>query len=431
MPTVSEPSEAAAEVISSGSQLHGRPIRVLMLTDCFPKPNNPTLGVWAMQQARGLVQTGAEVRVISPTPWLPKFLNFHPKIKRMNACPSRHDFGELPVQYPRWPYYNVAIHQLQKNPSAVVGFAEKFLRHALRKTVEDWKPDVVFAHHTIPAGPVVLWIKRTFGIPFITMDLDFGTVENARVFPSRRRVFAATAQHAHAATGAAKKISDSMREQFPARVNMPLYMGAEPIDPAVLSQPRPPGWASRQVVFSAAGFFERKAIPELVQAFAIVARRRPEVILRIAGDGRCKPQIQAAIAESGVADRIFLLGSLAHSQVIQEMVWSDLFMLIGWAEPFATVYLEAMSAGKPIICCNDGGICDVITDGREGRAVPPHDVPAAASALEQLLADSALRQQMGNAAFDLFERRLNSRSTALETLSLLHAAASSNAAQSG
>jgi len=343
----------------------------------------------------------------------------------MTDCPATFNWGEFLAEYPRWPYYNVPIHQLQKNPNAVLGFARLFLRGHLRRTIESWKPDVVFLHHTVPAAPVALWIKKTFGTPFVTQDHDFGSIENARVYPSRRKVFTQTAAQAHSMTAVARRITDSMAQQFPARLNVPLYMGTAAVHAGLRSKPRPAEWADKHVVFSAAGFFERKAIPDLVRAFAIIARKRSNVILRLGGDGPFKPQVLAAIEDSGVSDRIHLLGSLSHEQVMQEMVWSDLFMLIGWAEPFAIVYLEAMSAGKPIICCNDGGICEVMTDGREGRAVPPHDIPAAAAALEQLLSDDALRLEMGQAAYELFERRLNIKSTALETLSLLHAAASS------
>ena len=88
------------------------------------------------------------------------------------------------------------------------------------------------------------------------------------------------------------------------------------------------------------------------------------------------------------------------------MVWADCFALVGWDEPFATVYLEAMAAGKPIICCNDGGINDVIQDKVHGLTVPPKDVEATAKALEQMLANPEQRQKMGKEAKILIERSL-------------------------
>jgi glycosyltransferase involved in cell wall biosynthesis len=83
-----------------------------------------------------------------------------------------------------------------------------------------------------------------------------------------------------------------------------------------------------------------------------------------------------------------------------------LFALIGWDEPFATVFSEALSAGKPVICCNDGGITDVLKDEVHGLTVPPRDLEAAAGALGRLLSDPALRERMGKAGAELFEKSL-------------------------
>jgi glycosyltransferase involved in cell wall biosynthesis len=93
-----------------------------------------------------------------------------------------------------------------------------------------------------------------------------------------------------------------------------------------------------------------------------------------------------------------MVGKLPHSQVLQEMVWSDCFALVGWDEPFATVYLEAMAAGKPIICCQDGGITDVVVDGIHGYTVPPRDINATTAALTRFLENTANLKTMGRNA---------------------------------
>jgi len=407
-----------------------RPLRVLLLTDVFPKPSNLQHGVWALVQAQGLQEAGADIRVASPNPWVPRVLGrLHVKARRLTDCPSQYDWGTLHVDYPRWPYYNIGgrAPMLRRWPSPLIACAKPFLHGYFRRLFRSWTPDVLFVHHTVPAGKVAVWIKREFGIPFVTQDHDFGSIEDCRLFTNRRRAFATVAGEVATATAVVKRMSDSMREQFPARWNVPLYMGTKAIDPSLATVPRPAECASKLVVFSAAVLYERKAMPDLVRAFAIVAKRHPNVVLRIGGDGPCMPQVMAAVAESGVADRITLLGNLTHPQIMQEMSWCDIFMLTGWDEPWGVVYLEAMSAGKPIICSNDGGICEVVQDGREGRTVPPRDVPAAAAALEQMVADRAMRERMGRDALDLFNSRLEISGIARETLDILREAAHSAA----
>ncbi len=59
--------------------------------------------------------------------------------------------------------------------------------------------------------------------------------------------------------------------------------------------------------------------------------------------------------------------------------------------------LEAMAAGTPIIASDIGGFADVLEDGVEGLLVPPRDAQALATAMDRLLSDDALREQMGRA----------------------------------
>jgi glycosyltransferase involved in cell wall biosynthesis len=88
------------------------------------------------------------------------------------------------------------------------------------------------------------------------------------------------------------------------------------------------------------------------------------------------------------------------------MVWCDLFAHIGINEPFAPVFSEAMMAGKPIIFASDGGINDVARDGVHGLSVAPNDENAAAAALDRLLTDSALRNQLAASATELAHAKL-------------------------
>ena len=68
-----------------------------------------------------------------------------------------------------------------------------------------------------------------------------------------------------------------------------------------------------------------------------------------------------------------------------------------WAEPCATVVLEAMLGGVPVIASSNGGMPDMILDGETGVLVPPGDASALRGAIERLLADPELRARLGTA----------------------------------
>jgi glycosyltransferase involved in cell wall biosynthesis len=69
-----------------------------------------------------------------------------------------------------------------------------------------------------------------------------------------------------------------------------------------------------------------------------------------------------------------------------------------WPDPSPTVVMEAMVAGVPVVATRVGGIPDIVAEGETGLLVPPGDATALSQAMNQLLNDPTLRQQMGAAA---------------------------------
>ncbi len=76
----------------------------------------------------------------------------------------------------------------------------------------------------------------------------------------------------------------------------------------------------------------------------------------------------------------------------------DLVLLPSRSEGLSQALLEAMALGKPVIASNDAGNRDLVTDGIDGRLVPPLDPRAWAKVIEDLLADRQLTGSLGEAA---------------------------------
>jgi glycosyltransferase involved in cell wall biosynthesis len=72
-------------------------------------------------------------------------------------------------------------------------------------------------------------------------------------------------------------------------------------------------------------------------------------------------------------------------------------------EAFPIVNLEAMQHGLPVVSTPEGGIRDIITNGKTGFMVPQRDSTALADKLEILVQDPGLRKQMGEAGKRKFE----------------------------
>ena len=157
----------------------------------------------------------------------------------------------------------------------------------------------------------------------------------------------------------------------------------------------------------------RKGIETLVPAFTELVRRMPDATLVVAGPdtvgvtGRTSQQqwMSDTWAAAGVAaDRVRQLGPVSPGDLPALYSAADVMVAPSPYEAFGLVYLEAMACGTAAIGCAAGGVPEIITDGITGRLVPPGDAPALASAMEQLLADAALRRRLSAAGRAAVER---------------------------
>lgn len=74
-----------------------------------------------------------------------------------------------------------------------------------------------------------------------------------------------------------------------------------------------------------------------------------------------------------------------------------------------TTILEAMAVGRATVCTRTAGQTDVIVDGETGRYVPPGDVAALRTVIEELIADPETADAMGRAARDVAKARMDVR----------------------
>ncbi|MGB3906197.1 MAG: glycosyltransferase [Anaerolineae bacterium] len=135
-----------------------------------------------------------------------------------------------------------------------------------------------------------------------------------------------------------------------------------------------------------------KGLEYLIRAMRYVNAR-----LLVVGSGPMAQAWQSLAADLGLADKVFFVGQ--HVEDLPAYYQAcDLFVLPSShrSEAFGMVQVEAMACGKAVICTELGtGTSYVNIDGETGLVVPARDADALARAINRLLADEALRTEMG------------------------------------
>ncbi|MEO6183897.1 MAG: glycosyltransferase family 4 protein [Verrucomicrobiota bacterium] len=128
----------------------------------------------------------------------------------------------------------------------------------------------------------------------------------------------------------------------------------------------------------------------------------------IFGDGSHRPYCEKLCRRLKLDDRVQFMGFVPQEE-LKNVYRECSVMAISsvWPEPFATIGMEAMSYGIPVVAFDAGGIKDWLLDGQNGFLVPWMDCGQFAARLEQLLKDKSLARQMGQRGLKLVEEKFS------------------------
>jgi glycosyltransferase involved in cell wall biosynthesis len=153
------------------------------------------------------------------------------------------------------------------------------------------------------------------------------------------------------------------------------------------------------------GWLDRaKGVMDLLEACRALSGQKL-FTLELAGEGDVSEAVRSFIVQSGLGNRVSLLGWLQGDKVGQALARADVFVLPSWSEGLPNAMIEAMAARVAIVVSRVGSIPDVLVDGRDALLVPPRDVGALASALARVIDSWELRVSLADAAFAVAEQQ--------------------------
>ncbi|MGW3473166.1 glycosyltransferase, partial [Saccharopolyspora sp. NPDC000995] len=148
---------------------------------------------------------------------------------------------------------------------------------------------------------------------------------------------------------------------------------------------------------------EEKHIDDLLRAMALLRTKTP-TRLEIVGDGRKRVAHEQLAVELGIADRVIFHGFLSEEELLDAYARADLFCMPSTADLQSLATMEAMSAGTPVVLANAMALPHLVQPGQNGWLFPPRDVPALASAIDDVISDRVTIDRMGAASERLVSR---------------------------
>lgn len=162
-----------------------------------------------------------------------------------------------------------------------------------------------------------------------------------------------------------------------------------------------------------------KGLPWLVEAAA-----RIDAAVVIAGDGPERASLEKLARSLGAP--VHFPGHLTHADLVTHLHACELlvFPSVERSEAFGMSMMEAHCCGKPVVATMLGtGVEFINQQGKTGLNVPPRDAEALAGAVNQLLADGASREAMGQYAAARIRREFDGGILAKQELNLYQEAA--------
>jgi glycogen synthase len=192
---------------------------------------------------------------------------------------------------------------------------------------------------------------------------------------------------------------------------------------------------------------KQKGILHLVNA---IRSFRPGVQVVLCAGAPDTPEIGRAMTDAVAAARastanpiIWIPEMLPREKVIALYTHADIFVCPSIYEPFGIINLEAMACETPVVASAVGGIPEVVSHGETGLLVPaetldPSEVEPRhpeqfardlAMAVNALLADPALRADMGRRARERVEQQFSWTAIARQTLAFYEQVIAQHSAQ--
>lgn len=280
---------------------------------------------------------------------------------------------------------SVEVFRWQKVPSTIEAMKELWRR---RRSYDE-----ILVSHLLPVGTAawLLWplTRKDYVVVVHGMDFDLAR-RNPWKFLLTKEILRCKAVVANS-----QALADEV-EAFVGKKPVVIYpcVSDELIEAAAVIGPKPA--TDTVTLLTVARLVERKGHLKVLRAMKELPGH---VRYKIVGDGMMRKDIEKAIADLGLRDRVELLQNIGDGKLPELYRSADIFVMPTTKtskdrEGFGIVYLEAQLFELPVVATNHPGVDEAVCDGETGMLIEDsHE--ALVAALRRLVEDAQMRSRLG------------------------------------
>ena len=310
------------------------------------------------------------------------------------------DVGVFSFRVPVYDWFsenNIEVFYINNSSSHSEKLASKILYLKqlpfLKKCIKEFKPDILHAHYASSYG--LLCVLTSFHPLFVSF---WGT--DVFEFPKKsvvnRLVFSKILKKADSLFSTSNFMAFEAQHYTEKTINV-IPFG---IDTALFKKIDVSNKDSNQLTIGTIKSLEEiYGIKYLINAFKSLKDKHPEIPLKLmlVGDGSQSTTLKKLVVDLGIEGDVDFVGRVKHEETIFYHNEIDIFVNVSLFESFGVSVLEASACEKPVIATRVGGLTEVVEDGVTGILVPTKSIEEVTLALEKLVMDKVLREQMGKA----------------------------------
>lgn len=146
------------------------------------------------------------------------------------------------------------------------------------------------------------------------------------------------------------------------------------------------------VVGSVTRFYPAKGISYLIGAFPRVLERFPDARLVLVGDGPLGEELKAQARNLGIEESVLFAGFRPDAEAFVQLF--TVSAVPSLEEGIGNVAIESIAGGVPVVASREGGLPEVVTEGKSGLLVRPGDSEQLATALLRVLEEPFLLDRL-------------------------------------